>query len=253
MTAITMRQPFQGVLQILEFNWLRYLVTSIFVGTSLCILPYLQPVPRAAMLAIIAPAVFWIVASLLVSHYVYDCFPLYDLIWLSRSLTQKPHRWVNIHCGFDETSPLLAAVFPDATGNVIDIFDPQVMTEASIRRARRMGDPCVSTTHARLDDLGFASATFDAAFCIFAAHELRSHVQRVKLFKEVARVLEVGGEFVVIEHLRDWKNFLAFGPGVLHFFSQEAWRRAAAHAGLAVRAEYRRTPFVHVFILRRTL
>ena len=253
MSAIALRRPYQGVIQILRFNWRRYLVTFAVVGVALPALPHLGPMGRAGMLACIAPAAFWLVSSLLVSHYVYDRFPLYDLTWLSRALTRMPRRWINIHCGLDETSHLLMAVFPDAAGQVVDIFDPRVMTESSILEARRSRRGAGADVPARYDDLAFESNTFDAAFCIFAAHELRAQAQRVRLFKEVARVLEVGGEFVVMEHLRDWRNFLAFGPGFLHFFSQRAWRKAASHAGLAQRSEFSMTPFVHVYILRRTI
>jgi SAM-dependent methyltransferase len=253
MTATAMRRTFQGVLQILEFNRRRYIFTLASVGAVLLAMPHLAPLLRADVIVFVTPAIFWTLSSLLVSHYVYDCFPLYDLTWLSRVLMRTPRRWVNIHCGFDETSPLLAAIFPDAAGTVIDNFDPGVMTEDSIRQARQGSHGAIGATHARPDNLGLEAESFDAAFCIFAAHELRHHADRVKLFKEAARVLEVGGEFVVIEHLRDWRNFLAFGPGFLHFFSRRAWRRAAAHAGLAPRSEFSRTPFVHVFILRRTL
>ena len=253
MNATAMRRPYQGVVQILEFNRRRYVMTLIGAGAASLALPHLELPLRLAMLVFVVPAIFWTFSSLLVSHYVYDCFPLYDLTWLSQTLSRIPRRWVNIHCGFDETSPLLAATFPDACGTVIDIFDPQVTTETSIRQAREGRHTAIDTTHARYDNLCLEAESFDAAFCIFAAHELRVHAQRVKLFKEVARVLRVGGEFVLIEHLRDWRNLLGFGPGFLHFFSRNAWRKAAAHAGLAVRAEFSRTPFVHVFILRRTL
>jgi hypothetical protein len=67
------------------------------------------------------------------------------------------------------------------------------------------------------------------------------------------RALQPNGEVVLMEHLRDWPNFLAFGPGFLHFFSRASWRRAVAEAGLQVRIEFSRTPFVHVFILRRSV
>jgi SAM-dependent methyltransferase len=253
MTTTVMRRPYQGVLQILEFNRQRYLFTLICAGAALLALPHLEPLLRVADLLFVAATLFWIAASLLVSHYVYDCFPLYDLTWLARILTRPPGRWVNIHCGFDETSSLLEAMFPDAAGKVIEIFDHELMTEDSIRKARQANPDAPAASHARPGNLGLEAESMDTAFCIFAAHELRTHAHRVELFKEVARTLETGGEFVVIEHLRDWRNFLAFGPGFLHFFSRRAWRRAAAHAGLAVRAEFSRTPFVHVFILRRTL
>lgn len=58
---------------------------------------------------------------------------------------------------------------------------------------------------------------------------------------------------MLVEHLRDWRNFLAFGPGFLHFFSQRAWRKAFRGAGLALRSDFAMTPFVHVYILRKAL
>jgi hypothetical protein len=75
----------------------------------------------------------------------------------------------------------------------------------------------------------------------------------VRLFREIARILTPSGELVLMEHVRDWRNFLAFGPGFLHFFSQRAWRNAALQAGLNLHTELAMTPFVHVYILRRNL
>jgi ubiquinone/menaquinone biosynthesis C-methylase UbiE len=103
------------------------------------------------------------------------------------------------------------------------------------------------------DSLAFPAEWFDAAFCIFAAHELRHHDQRVRLFGEIARILTPGGRFILMEHSRDWRNFLAFGPGFLHFFSESGWRKAASDAGLTVLTELSMTPFVHVYVLRRAI
>ena len=92
------------------------------------------------------------------------------------------------------------------------------------------------------DSMAFPADWFDAAFSIFAAHELRDHDQRVRLFVEIARILTPDGEFILNEHSRDWHNFLAFGPGFLHFFSESAWRKAASDAGLTVLTELSMTP-----------
>jgi SAM-dependent methyltransferase len=253
MNTVPIRGPYQGVLQILEFNWRSYLVTSACVGVALLAIPLLPPLGRAGLLLGAAPAIFWMISSLLVSHYIYDRFPLYNLSWISRALSRAPRRWINIHCGLDETSGLLLAIFPEAAGEIVDIFDPRVMTERSIRQARRGKRGMNPAMPARYDDMPFDAHSFDAAFCIFSAHELRRHQQRVTLFKEIARVLDTEGELVLMEHSRDWRNLLAFGPGFLHFFSQRAWDKAASGAVLALKAEFSMTPFVRAYILRRIL
>jgi SAM-dependent methyltransferase len=248
-----MRRPYQGVLQILQFNWRSYLFTSIGVGVALLATPLLPSLVRAGVLLGAAAALFWMASSLLVSHYVYDRFQIYDLSWISRALSRTPRRWINIHCGLDETSEVLTAIFPEATGQAVDIFDPRVMTETSIRQARQITCGTIPAMPARYDDLVFSANSFDAAFCIFAAHELRRLDQRVRLFEEIDRVLVSGGELVLMEHTRDWRNLLAFGPGFLHFFSRRAWHRAASGSGLALRSEFSMTPFVRVYILRRAI
>lgn len=208
MNSIPVRRPYQGVLQILQFNWRMYVATAVASGAMLIVAPFLHRFldpfldHRARMVVWLcaAPALFWMVSSLLVSHYVYDRFPLYELGWMSKALSNAPRQWINIHCGLDETSTLLEAIFPDAAGHVVDIFDAQIMTEPSIRQARQAnrGSNIVSThrsshgsTHssipaepARHNRLPFRDNWFDAAFSIFAAHELRHHQQRLELFDE---------------------------------------------------------------------
>jgi len=253
MNPIPVRKPYQGLLQILQFNWPSYLGAAIGAGVAILALPFLHPIWRVALLLAVAPAMFWLASSLIVSHYVYDRFPLYDLNWILRILPRAPGKLINIHCGFDETSGLLAAIFPQAATQVVDIYDPRVMTEHSIGVARRLKHCTIPSAAARYDDLAFSAGSFDAAFSIFAAHELRRHDQRVKLFREIARILVPGGDLIVMEHSRDLWNFVAFGPGFLHFFSQRAWRKAAFEAGLMQRTEFSMTPFVHVYNFRKAL
>jgi len=253
MNATAIRRPWQGVFQILQFNWRFYFSTAAAVAMAVLAAPLLPRSLRVGLLIGVAPALFWLTSSLVVSHYVYDRFPLYDLHWIPRALSRMPSRWLNIHCGLDETSGLLADLFPEAAFDVVDIFDPRAMTEASINQARRFGHSGIAARPARFDDLPFCSGTFDAAFCIFAAHELRQDCKRATLFLEISRILAPGGELVLMEHSRDVWNFLAFGPGFLHFFSRRAWRRTAAQAGFRAQTEISMTPFVRVYILRRAI
>jgi len=246
-----MRGRYQGVLQILRFNWSMYAATAGAMCAAACAWPLLPARGQTALLICAAPTLFWTIASLAVSHYVYDCSPLYDLSWLATALKRAPRRWINIHAGWDETSGLLNAVFPGAVGEALDLFDRRVMTEASIRRAQRWNRPAILTTPARYDTLPLETCTVDTAFLIFAAHELRRPEQRVKLFAEIARVIKPGGECVLVEHLRSGWNFLAFGPGFLHFFSRREWLRVARQAGFDVRSEIELTRLVRGFVLRR--
>jgi SAM-dependent methyltransferase len=250
------RTSFQGVRQIVSFNWPKYAGTAALLCVALAAWPATgkwahTEMVHAVTLVFIVPALYWTIASIAVSHYVYDRYPLYDLRWLHKVLAAEARQWVNIHAGLDETSTLIESQIPGARGAVVDIFDAQTMTEPSIERARQRRSNAQMDVRARYDRLPFEDARFDAAFLIFAAHELRRHAERVRLFREVARVLAADGELVLMEHMRDGWNYAAFGPGALHFFSRRAWIRAAREAGLELKREYTRTPFVRVFVLRR--
>jgi hypothetical protein len=54
---------------------------------------------------------------------------------------------------------------------------------------------------------------------------------------------------LLVEHVRDAANFLAFGPGFLHFHSPASWRRCWEGAGLRSIDQFCVTPFVQVYVL----
>ena len=75
------RGRYQGMLQILQYN--RRFYGSALAGVALALLVSagVTPMWRALLLSGVAPTLFWLCSSLLVSHYIYDRFPLYDLSW----------------------------------------------------------------------------------------------------------------------------------------------------------------------------
>ena len=244
------REAFQGVRQIVMFNWPLYaLAMAALASTSFVI----QRVPdgwagRNVLCAGAGLASFWIAASLAVSWFVYDRSPLMTGRWIPGALGIRPRTWLNLHAGLDEWTPALRALLPESHGRTLDIFDQGAMSESSISRARRDAQ---RSEHADFRHLPAASGAVDAVFLVFCAHELRAHAARCELFGEVSRVLACGGRVIVVEQLRDWRSFLAFGPGFLHFHSDGAWRRCFAHARLPIVVESSVTPFVRVFVLEK--
>ncbi len=87
---------------------------------------------------------------------------------------------------------------------------------------------------------------------MLAIHELRSDAERSAWFAEAGRCLADGGKVVLVEHVRDLANFVAFGPGFLHFHSVAAWQKSWERGGLNRVDGFRITPFVRVFVLKKS-
>jgi SAM-dependent methyltransferase len=248
------RARFQGVLQILRFNWPMYAVAVVVLGGGAAAAAFvpLPPLIRIGALIGIGAAAFWLLASLAVSHYVYDLSAIYAGEWLGRAVRRAPRRYANLHAGFDEFRDVLRERFPNAEHHLLDFFDASRMTEPSIARARALRGNQSAAEPVDFRSLPLPDEQLDAAFLIFAAHELRESDARVQLLREVHRSLAPEGRVVVVEHLRDAPNFLAFGPGFLHFHSRAQWLSDFAAAGLRTAEEFSVTAFVRVFVLEKT-
>lgn len=244
-----LRTPFQGVRNIVRFNWHFFALAAAGVGVGLLLAPWLPPAVRPlAYLGCIGMTLSTI-ASLGSSYYVYDRSPLYRLEWLARIRVPLGGTIVNVHAGFDETSVLLRAGLPDAKLRVLDFYDPVQHTEISIRRARRAYPPFPDTETVQTAALPLADASTDAIFALFAAHEIRAEAERTAFFRELRRALRPDGRIVVTEHLRDWSNFMAYSIGFLHFYSRPVWERVFAEANLRVVERIQDIPLVTTFIL----
>jgi SAM-dependent methyltransferase len=247
------RERFRGLRQIVRFNWPYYVAGTIAAAAAPPIASML-PASGQAMLTIAycgsAIASLWILGSLAASWIVYDRSSLMSGTWIREALGYRPRAWISIHAGFDEMTPILRGLFEGSRGRGIDVYDPVEMTEGSIARARRVLPPH-SAQPAQFDNLPAANDSLDAVFVLMSAHELRSHTARVALFDEVRRAIKPGGRVIVAEHMRDAANFIAFGPGCLHFHSRRAWMRCFTDARFGIYDEFAITPFVRVFVLRR--
>lgn len=194
-----------------------------------------------------AAAVTLLGSATAASWYVYDRSELYTYDWLADLLPATPTTYAVVSTGLDEVSAPLAERWPAARPTAVDLYDPALTDEGSIRRARRRVPPPAHAVPGRPDTLPLPSGGTDAVLLVFAAHELRRARDRERLFTECARLLRPGGTLLLAEHLRDLPNKAVFGPGAWHFLPHAEWLRLAAHAGLRPTAERRTAHLVTAF------
>lgn len=243
------RKPFQGIFNIVRFNWHFYVFSAVFL-IILAIFSQCVPPKFGYFLSIIGLSAFLVtLLSLIISFYVYDISGLYQLNWLEKD--DHPIKIANINAGFDETSILLTAKFPNATLTVLDFYDPAKHTEISISRARKVYPPYPNTKNITTSNLSVSDNSIDKIFLILAAHEIRADEERIIFFKELNRILKQDGTIYVTEHLRDSFNFFAYNIGFFHFLSKKTWRKTFDAAQLNISKEQKITPFITNFTLKK--
>jgi len=186
---------------------------------------------------------------LVVSAYVYDFSGYYSFDWLKNivpgdeGITQV----VNINAGFDETSFIINSRFPQADLRVFDFYNEKQHTEPAIKRARKVSLVYPNTQQISSNCIPLDNQSVDVVFLLSAVHEIRSNDEKVQFLKECYRLCKPGGKVVMVEHLRDLPNFVAFSVGFTHFFSRSVWKAAFERAGFSSFRETKFTPFMSVF------
>jgi len=241
------RKPFQGVLNIIRFNWHFYLAFALVLFVALLLIPSLPPLMQSLGFWGIGLATVSMIFSLLISTWVYDLSSLYSLQWLKEIPNNS--LVLNINAGFDETSGLITEHYPSLSVEICDFYDPQKHTEVSIKRARKAYPQHPKTVSVSTSSLPFAVGHFAACIATLSAHEIRDRAERIAFFKELKRVLSKDGKIYVTEHLRDLPNFLAYSIGAFHFHSLNTWEATFQAAKLEVVDRVKTTPFVTTFVL----
>lgn len=245
------RKPFQGIFNIFRFNWHFYLMSVALIFLILLFnLIFKTPYQLFGYLAIFLIFINTLI-SLLVSYYVYDLSDLYKLNWLDKLAILPNSKMLNINAGFDETSILLKEKYPEQELIVFDFYDPIKHTELSLKRARKAYPPFPGTQQISYYHFPLPENYADHIFVVLSAHEIRSESERIIFFKELNRILKQNGKIVVIEHLKDLQNFLAYNIGFFHFVSKSSWYAAFKISNLKTVLEIKITPFITTFILEK--
>jgi ubiquinone/menaquinone biosynthesis C-methylase UbiE len=242
------RRKFQGVLNILSFNR-HYYVFGLGALLILFASRYLLKCPDLFFGIIVAGFLYGLIMPLLVSAYVYDFSGYYNLHWMKELIRdqEKVKMIVNINAGFDETSFIIKSKFPQSDLKAFDFYNAKQHTEPAIKRARKVSFGYPNTQQVASNSIPVKDRTVDIVFLLSAVHEIRSHEEKVLFLKECHRLCKSGGKVVMVEHLRDIPNFLAFSVGFTHFFSRSVWKNAFERAGFSSFRETKFTPFMSIF------
>jgi hypothetical protein len=244
-----LRTGFQGITNIIRFNWHFYLLAIASIFILLLIQSQLLP-PYSLLLSIcLILILFTLIASLLTSYYVYDLSGLYSLNWLPEIKSNEKVKIINIHAGFDETSELVFEKYPTAIFEVLDFYDPVKHTEPSIKRARKAYPAYPGTQSVSTTAFPVASQKADLILLILSAHEIRNENERIKFFSDLSLSLKPKGQIIVTEHLRDWPNFMAYTIGFFHFHSKQTWHKTFKASGYIIEKEIKLNPFITSFTL----
>jgi SAM-dependent methyltransferase len=245
------RRKFQGVLNILSFN--RHFYVYGFIALAAIIVSYFIFAWSTFLFWIVILAfIYGLLMPLLVSAYIYDFSGYYEFNWLKNYnlLDSKKTQILNINAGFDETSFIIKNHFPKSDLRVFDFYNAKQHTEPAIVRARKVSQVYPNTQQIVSNNIPIQDCSVDAIFLLSAAHEIRTQEEKISFLKECHRVCKSDANIIMIEHLRDFPNFLAFTIGFTHFFSKNIWLDAFQKSGFSKIEEKKFTPFMSIFNCR---
>lgn len=245
------RRNFQGVLNIISFN--RHFYVFGFIALALIIASkMLINWPDSLYWIVILGFIYGLTMPLIVSAYVYDFSGFYNFDWLRKLNIEDSESCLNlnINAGFDETSFIIKKILPQSDLQVYDFYNAKQHTEPAIVRARKVSLFYPNTMQINSGAIPLNDNSVDTIFLLSAIHEIRNQDEKVQFLKECHRVCKPNGNVIMVEHLRDFPNFIAFTIGFTHFFSKTTWKKAFSDAGFESFQEKKFTSFMSIFNYR---
>jgi SAM-dependent methyltransferase len=241
----------------LLYNWPVF-ASIFFFGMVMLIVSFLLPTPwHWLSLTCSLGAFIVIITALATTYVVYDWGPKHEYDRLAElGNLEQANVVLDITCGKLRGTRGLLPHFQQGHYFLIDIYDPQKMTESALRRARYLEPPLQTNRRiyqrpGQIDKLPLPHNWADIIYCDFSLHEVRDSADRDALFAEFARVLKPQGRLLIAEHGLDMPNFLTFGPGSFSFFPADTWRHHIIQAGLSIQHHERWRGLAHLWVVGR--
>lgn len=243
------RSKFQGVKNIINFNSHQYKAALVFILISFIFYSINFLNLKIIFLILIILISFNVLSSIIFSYIIYDKSDLYrfDRIRFSgENLTI-----LNITAGFDETTEILKNKFPNSEILVLDFYNEEAHTELSIKKARKVYPQSEDVIKINTTDINLRDNFADKIFLIFSLHEIRNREEKINFINELYRVLKDGGEIVIIEHLRNLNNFIAYSVGFFHFYSNNYWRKVFKESQFTEIETFKINSFINLYTLKK--
>ncbi len=245
------RRKLKGVLNILSFNRHFYVLGLAVLALLFTSRLFIQW-PGIVFLLVIVAFLYGLLMPLVVSAFVYDLSGFYQFNWLDSQVRDMTgiNVIVNINAGFDETSFIIKNKFPHADLKVFDFYNAKRHTEPAIKRARKVSSVYPNNQQIESGSIPLKDKTVDIIFLLSAVHEIRSQEEKIQFLEECHRICKPEGKVIMVEHLRDFPNFLAFTIGFTHFFSRNTWKNVFKRSGFSSFQETKFTAFMSIFTCR---
>lgn len=250
-------QPTLGTISTLLYNWPIF-ASILFFGLVMLAVSLLLPRPWCWISLVFGSGALALIFTILAATFmVYDWGHQheYDRLAELGNLDQA-NVVIDITCGKLRGTRGLLPLFEQGHYFLLDIYDPEKMTEGALHRARAMEPPLETNRRiyqrpGQVNSLPLPHNWADIIYCDFSLHEVRDPADRDALFAEFARVLKPDGRLLIAEHSLDLPNFIAFGPGSFSFFPADTWRQHITQAGLTIQHHERWRRLVHLWVAGR--
>ena len=237
---------------VISFNWPPFaLGPLIAIASGVAVLAIL-PSPVSFLFGVAAVAAVAATSAALVAVvWVFSVTAERRWGWVV-GVADSPQAWLNVTTGFDDSTPTLTERLAGTRGSTIDVVETAAPLDGPQRLGRDRFPPTGRAATPATLESALRDVALDCAFLLMAAHEF-DDAERLTLFTSIADRLRPDGRLVVVEHLRDLPNTLAFGLGARHFQARETWLGLAHDAGLTTLQERSLSPFVRGFVFGHVL